>query len=83
MAHEFGHSLGLCHHEDPTNLMYNNMTNDTQIPYEYLGYNIPKEFEKDWFTHIEMIMLLLSLFSAIFILLIYYIIKYKKNKRLK
>ena len=80
VAHEFGHSLGLCHHQDPENLMYNNVTNDTQIPYNYLGYNIPTGFEKDWFTYIEIMYIFLFPPLLIFIILIiYYIIKYKKQ----
>ena len=40
IAHEFGHNLGLEHNADESHLMWSD--NRVQIPYDTLGYNIPK-----------------------------------------
>ena len=42
VAHEFGHNLGLHHHQSTDHLMGKGARNDIQIPYDELGYNIPK-----------------------------------------
>ena len=41
VAHEFGHNLGLCHHQSTDNVMGDGAS-DCQFPYDDLGYDIPK-----------------------------------------
>lgn len=46
-AHEFGHNLGLCHHQSADHLMGKGARNDIQTPYDDLGYDIPEPLEGD------------------------------------
>lgn len=46
-AHEFGHNLGLCHHQSTDNVMGNGARDNIQVPYDDLGYAIPESLSSN------------------------------------